>query len=140
MSSPQKDFYRILEVQETAEFAVIKAAYKALIMLYHPDRASGDKRRAGKKTQDINEAYAVLIDPEKRKHYDAGRSGKSACLPDKADARAVRELRLALRESEAILQILNDSETSFNPYSDLPEFKNIRADSEAILKILNEPD
>ncbi len=76
MSFAQKDFYHILGVSDNAELAVIKAAYKALIMIYHPDRFVGDSSNAVNKTKAINEAYAVLTDPDKRKKYDAGRSGK----------------------------------------------------------------
>ena len=69
MSTSQKDFYRILGVTENAEMAVIKAAYKALMMIYHPDRYDGNREEAIRKTKEINEAYSILIDPDKRKHY-----------------------------------------------------------------------
>jgi len=112
----QKDFYKILGLHDSAEFAVIKAAYKALIMLYHPDRYIGDKDKAIKKSKDINEAYAVLIDPDKRKKYDAERLGRPQRAPDKIEESAdksennlkvLNELRRTLQESEAILNILN---------------------------------
>jgi curved DNA-binding protein CbpA len=69
MSATQKDYYSILGVIDSAEMVVIKAAYKALMMVYHPDRYEGDTDEAIRKTKEINEAYAVLIDPEKRKQY-----------------------------------------------------------------------
>ena len=69
MNSTQKDFYRVLGVTHNAEMVVIKAAYKALMMVYHPDRYEGDTEEAIKKTKEINEAYSVLIDPDKRKSY-----------------------------------------------------------------------
>jgi DnaJ-class molecular chaperone len=110
MSSAQKDFYRILGLNDSAEFAVIKAAYKALIMLYHPDRHIGDKDQAVKKSKDINEAYAVLIDPDKRKKYDAERLGKPEKITDMPEytLNVINELKRALKESEAILKILNE--------------------------------
>jgi len=46
MSSTEIDFYRILGVIDTAELVVIKAAYKALMMIYHPDKFEGDKDEA----------------------------------------------------------------------------------------------
>ena len=46
MSTSQKDFYRILGVTDNAEMAVVKAAYKALMMIYHPDRYDGDREEA----------------------------------------------------------------------------------------------
>ena len=58
MSSTEKDFYRVLGVIDSAEMVVIRAAYKALMMVYHPDRFEGDKEEAIRKTKEINEAYA----------------------------------------------------------------------------------
>ncbi|MFI3179397.1 MAG: DnaJ domain-containing protein [Methylococcaceae bacterium] len=69
MSSTEKDFYRVLGVIDSAEMVVIRAAYKALMMVYHPDRYEGDKEEAIRKTKEINEAYAVLIDPKRREKY-----------------------------------------------------------------------
>ncbi|WP_340122607.1 DnaJ domain-containing protein [Methylobacter svalbardensis] len=76
MSATEKDYYRVLGVIDSAELAVIKAAYKALMMIYHPDRYDGNKEEAVRKSKAINEAYAVLIDPDKRKKYDAERSAR----------------------------------------------------------------
>jgi curved DNA-binding protein CbpA len=66
-----KDFYRILGVINTAEDVVIKAAYRALAQRYHPDKFDGDPATAEARMQEINEAYSVLSDPEKRSGYDA---------------------------------------------------------------------
>lgn len=64
-----KDYYKILGVSENATTEEIKQAYKKLAMKYHPDRNPGDKE-AEEKFKEINEAYSVLSDPEKRKQYD----------------------------------------------------------------------
>ncbi len=64
-----KDYYKILGVSENATQEEIKQAYKKLAMKYHPDRNPGDKQ-AEEKFKEINEAYSVLSDPEKRKQYD----------------------------------------------------------------------
>lgn len=69
----QKDYYQILAVIDSAEDAVIKAAYKALIQIYHPDRYAGDKHEANQKTKDILEAYRVLSDPDLRAEYNKTR-------------------------------------------------------------------
>ena len=61
-----KDYYKILGVSENATQYEIKQAYKKLAMKYHPDRNPGDKQ-AEEKFKEINEAYSVLSDPEKRK-------------------------------------------------------------------------
>ena len=64
MSAIQKDFYRILGVIDSTELAVIKAAYKALMMIYHPDKQNGDNKESIRKSKEINEAYAVLSDQQ----------------------------------------------------------------------------
>jgi curved DNA-binding protein CbpA len=70
MSAIRKDYYKILGVIETADPAVIRAAYKVMIGIYHPDKYIGDKDEAVKKSKEINEAFSVLSDTEKRKAYD----------------------------------------------------------------------
>ncbi|MBD3309218.1 DnaJ domain-containing protein [candidate division KSB3 bacterium] len=65
----KKDYYEILGVKKDASDADIKKAYRKLAMKYHPDRNKGDKA-SEEKFKDLNEAYAVLSDPEKRKQYD----------------------------------------------------------------------
>lgn len=64
-----KDYYAILGIPRTATQEEIKKAYRKLAMKYHPDRNKGNKE-AEEKFKAINEAYAVLSDPEKRKLYD----------------------------------------------------------------------
>ncbi len=66
-----EDFYATLMVDQTAEQAVINAAYKALAARYHPDRNAAQDANA--RMQAINEAYAVLSDPQKRADYDRQR-------------------------------------------------------------------
>ncbi|MDZ7266798.1 MAG: molecular chaperone DnaJ [candidate division KSB1 bacterium] len=65
----EKDFYRILGVSEDASVEEIKKSYRNLAKKYHPDRNKGD-RHAEERFKEINEAYDVLSDPEKRKKYD----------------------------------------------------------------------
>jgi molecular chaperone DnaJ len=64
-----KDYYEILGVSRNASIEEIKAAYRNLAKKYHPDIAQ-NKEEAEKKFKEINEAYQVLSDPEKRKIYD----------------------------------------------------------------------
>ncbi len=64
-----KDYYEILGVSRNATEEEIKAAYRRLAKMYHPDVAE-NKEEAEKKFKEINEAFQVLIDPEKRKIYD----------------------------------------------------------------------
>lgn len=64
-----KDYYKILGVDRNANEQEIKRVYRKLAMKYHPDRNQGDKQ-AEDKFKEINEAYEVLGDKEKRARYD----------------------------------------------------------------------
>src|SRR3990172_4466534 len=64
-----KDYYKILGVGKGASAAEIKAAYRKLAKLHHPDKNPGDKR-AEEKFKEINEANEVLGDAAKRQKYD----------------------------------------------------------------------
>ena len=63
------DYYEILGVSRSATQMEIKKAYRKLAMKYHPDKNPGDKK-AEEKFKQINEAYQVLSDEEKRRIYD----------------------------------------------------------------------
>lgn len=65
----QTDYYKTLGVDKTAGADEIKKAFRKLAVKYHPDRNQGDAGAEGK-FKEINEAYAVLSDSEKRKQYD----------------------------------------------------------------------
>lgn len=64
-----KDFYEVLGLEKWVENEAIKKAYRKLAMQYHPDRNPGDAE-AEKKFKEINEAYGILSDPQKRQQYD----------------------------------------------------------------------
>jgi molecular chaperone DnaJ len=61
-----KDYYKILGVEKNASADEIKKAFKKAAMQHHPDRPGGDEA----KFKEVNEAYQVLSDTEKRQRYD----------------------------------------------------------------------
>src|ERR687885_372384 len=65
----KQDYYSLLGVSRDAGPDELKKAYRKLAMQYHPDRNPGDKS-AEQKFKDINEAYDVLKDDQKRAAYD----------------------------------------------------------------------
>lgn len=71
----KRDYYEVLGVERGANDDVIKKAYRKLAMKYHPDRNQGNKE-AENKFKELNEAYEILSDPQKRAAYD--RMGHSA--------------------------------------------------------------
>lgn len=85
MSQPQ-DFYALLGVSRDASEAEIKKAYRKLAMKHHPDRNQGDDASA-EKFKEIQRAYAVLSDDQKRQAYDRfGHAGVDASMHGGAGA------------------------------------------------------
>lgn len=66
----KQDCYSILGVPRTATMGEIRVAYRRLARMYHPDVNTGPEAEA--RMQEINEAYGVLSDPERRRRYDSG--------------------------------------------------------------------
>ncbi len=64
------DYYDILGVSKSAGADEIKKAYRKQALEWHPDRHASDKEAAEKRFKEINEAYQVLGDPQKRSQYD----------------------------------------------------------------------
>ncbi len=74
MATTERDFYAILGVERTASDAQIKSAFRKLAQQWHPD--VNQEPEAQERFKEINEAYQVLSDPERRSRYDTfGRAG-----------------------------------------------------------------
>ncbi|MEE4238222.1 MAG: J domain-containing protein [Anderseniella sp.] len=64
-----KDYFAVLGVAPQADPAVVKAAYRALAKKYHPDRQQDGEERATQRFQELQEAYELLGDEERREQY-----------------------------------------------------------------------
>ncbi len=87
-----KDYYEILGAERSASEEDIKKAYRKLAMQYHPDKNPGKEQWANEKFKEINEAFSVLGDPEKRKQYDQfGTVGNAGDIFGSRDTRSTFE-------------------------------------------------
>ena len=69
MADNKRDYYEVLGIQKGASEAEIKSAFRKMAMKYHPDRNPGDAS-AEEKFKEVNEAYSILSDPDKKDKYD----------------------------------------------------------------------
>ena len=91
-----KDYYKVLEVSESAAAEEIKKTYRKLAFQYHPDKNPGSEEMM----KEINEAYAVLSDQKKREAYDSYRQRYGTSARDR------------FRQSYAEQDIFRDSDIS----------------------------
>ncbi len=78
------DFYRVLGVSRDASDDAIKKAYRKLVFQHHPDR-NPDSAHAESKIRQLNAAYEVIGEPEKRRTYDRLNWGEEAARDEAAD-------------------------------------------------------
>lgn len=69
VNRPKRDYYEVIGVERTASNAALKTAYHKRAMQCHPDLHRGDKAKEAE-FKELNEAYEVLKDPDKRAYYD----------------------------------------------------------------------
>lgn len=115
----KKNYYQILEVNESAKPEQIKKAYRALATKYHPDRQQGSKTQM----KLINEAYETLSDAAKRARYDRSMQSKvnSATTCHRSQARPRREASYSAPPQKSPLQSAFNEAASYNPPESYPE-------------------
>jgi len=112
-----REYYQILGVSETATFEEIKKSYRKLAQQWHPDKFAtkslAEKEKANERMRDLNKAYEVLGDEEKRKRYDLGEtnfndfsddSQKAAWETKEEEIRKKEELLKKMRESAGLMR------------------------------------
>jgi len=109
------DYYQILGIGRSANAAEIKKAYRKLARRYHPD-VNPDKPDAEKKFKEIQEAYAVLSDDEKRQQYDT--FGRVDGAPDMGFG-GFRQTGSSWRDAGGFRVDVGDFETSTGRFQDL---------------------
>ena len=121
----RKDHYSILGVTPASEDVVIRAAYHALMRRYHPD--ADPSAEAAERSRAINEAYAVLRDPERRARYDATLSSRDLMFDPADHQAAAMPPRSRLGPATAIaFTLLAAAMVAFAvapPAADLPSLK-----------------
>jgi DnaJ-class molecular chaperone len=93
VASDFKDYYKILGVSRDASLEEIKRAYRKLARQYHPDVNPGNKA-AEERFKEINEAYEVLSDPDKRRRYDQFGHGETLTIRIPPGAKPGSRLRV----------------------------------------------
>lgn len=66
----KRDYYEVLGVTKSATDSEIKSAYRKMALKWHPDKNQNNKEEAETKFKEINEAYQILSDKQKRQNYD----------------------------------------------------------------------
>ena len=104
----KRDYYEVLGLQKGASEDEIKKAFRKMAMKYHPDKNPGNKE-AEEKFKEVNEAYSVLSDPDKKSKYDRfghagvdpnGMGGASVALKIYSICSAARSAALAADSRE----------------------------------------
>lgn len=116
------NLYEILEVSEKASKEVIDKAYHVLAKKYHPDLQQGEaKQKAEEKMKQINAAYEILGNDEKRKEYDAKLEAKKLEERQRREKRQQEEIQYKQEQKQ---QTINEEDYEYNNAKKLQEEMN----------------
>lgn len=106
----EKNYYDILQINKNASPEIIEKAYKVLAKKYHPDlQTEENKKQAEEILKEINEAYEILSNPEKKKNYDDSLLEEERPVfegtktPDTSDSNLTLEKELFLKQQQDLL-------------------------------------
>ncbi len=102
-----KDYYQILGISENSSEEDIKRAFRKLAFKYHPDKNLGHEKEAEGRFKDINEAYGVLCDPDKRRQYDFARKGVGAYSQPTNFAYSQQDIFTSFFSNQSVFNDLN---------------------------------
>lgn len=108
-----KDFYKLFGISPDAKPEEIKAAYRKMAKIYHPDTNKGNKVSEDK-FKELNEAYEVLADEKKRKHYDIANGFFAKTAPNSSNQAKAQAKQAYTKEKETV-------EKKEKPFSDILE-------------------
>lgn len=104
-----KNYYKILEIDKNASKEIIDKAYKTLVKKYHPDlKENLEKEKAEKKIKEINEAYDILSDKNKKANYD--KIFQNNFIP-------IDKYNLLIEENNKLKIELNNIKNNYNNYN-----------------------
>lgn len=96
-----KDYYELLEVSKNASEETIKKVFRMLIKKNHPDLFEGEEKiKAEEKVKELNEAYEVVINKEKRKEYDA--------QLEEYNRKSEEAVNILMEENEYLKTVINE--------------------------------
>jgi DnaJ-class molecular chaperone len=120
MAVNYKDYYAVLGVPKNAAEKDIKSAYRKLARKWHPDANPTNQKEAEEKFKDIQEAYEVLSDPEKRRKYDVLGSDGDRWQRAAQDAARHRQQRAQQQQAGADFGGMNfGGATGFSDFFDM---------------------
>lgn len=114
-----KDYYKILEVNNSASQDVINKVYRTLAKKYHPDSNLDNIKEAETKFKEISEAYEVLSDEQKRKDYDEKLKAYYQSQNSSASSEEYENLKSYVSELEDQISYMQQQGNAKSNYNDL---------------------